>query len=376
MKQDFINYTEEETPSGTYKVDEFRYCLVGNIVQESYDENHRIRKGTKAFRPGTKVCVSYPFCGDGGENRYVIGMSRHRKYIKIITAIKHIENFRFQKIYKPAILKLMTNEDYELWYKTTESEKRYIEEEAKELNSPDNPYLKKERVEFGTYYSGGIEKNTNYKMYSDNDEYRTYNIYDSNDTENPVTIARYKVDNDIYTYVSVYYEDGSVNKTYSYSPGEYDIKVGDRVLVERNDEYVTGIVTAINYYKRNEAPCSPNILKEIEEIISSDYDTEQVTKSFFVSEKEMNFFNKWNVKPFEVLKHRTFNREEIIRSNKCGCYYCERIYNASEIEEWLERDAKQTAICPYCGQTFVLGDASGLPIYDFDFIDGMNNDWL
>ena len=352
---------------------EFRYCLVGNIVQESYDENHEIRKGTKAFRPGTKVCVSYPFCGDGGENRYVIGMSRHKKYIKIITAIKHIENFRFQKIYKPAILKLMSNEDYELWYKNTEEEKRYIEEEAKELNSPDNPYLKKEKVEFGTYYSGGVEINKNNKASSNDNGYRSYNIYDSNNKSNPVTTVLRKVDNNIYTYVSVYYEDGSVNKTYSYSPGEYDVKVGDRVLVERNDEYVTGIVTAINYYKRNEAPCSPNILKEIEEIISSGNDVEPDTKSYFVSEKEINFFNKWDVKPFDVLKHRTFNKEEIAKSNKCGCYYCERIYNALEIVDWLERDAKQTAICPYCGETFVLGDASGYPIYDFDFIEDMNN---
>ena len=354
---------------------EFRYCLVGNIVQESYDENHEIRKGTKAFRPGTKVCISTSFCGDGGENRYVIGMSRHKKYIKIITVIKHIENFRFQKIYKPAILKLMADNSKgcDSWYKNTDEEKKYIEDEAKLLNSKDNPYLKKEKVDFGTYYSDGIEIIENNKTYVNNDEYRTYNIYDSNDKENPVTTARYRIDNNIYTYVSVYYEDGTINKPYSYLPGEYDVKVGDRVLVERNDEYVTGIVTAINYYKRNDAPCSPNILKEIEEILSSDYDAEPVTKDYFVSEKELNFFNKWDIKPFDVLKHRTFNKEEIAKSNKCGCYYCERIYNALEIVDWLERDAKQTAICPYCGETFVLGDASGYPIYDFDFIEDMNN---
>ena len=371
-----IDYIKEiETLSDTCEGDEFRYCLVGNIVQESYDENHKIRKGTKAFRPGTKVCVSQNFCGDGGENRYVIGMSRHKKYIKIITAIKHIENFRFQKIYKPAILKLMAVEDRETWYKNTEEEKRYIENEAKLLNSVDNPYLKKEKVEFGTYYSGGFEKNKNNKASINDNEYRSYNIYDSNDKSNPVTTVLRKVDNNIYTYISVYYEDGSVNKTYSYSPGEYDVKVGDRVLVERNDEYVTGFVTDINYYKRNEAPCTPEILKEIEEIIDSNYiaKTSEEIEIERMSPKEKEFFDKWDIKPFDVLKHRTYNKDEIKRSNRCGCYYCERIYDALEIEDWLERDAKQTAICPYCGETFVLGDDSGYPIYDFEFIEDMNN---
>ena len=125
---------------------EFRYCLVGNIVQETYDEKHNIRKGTKTFRPGTKVCVSTSFCGDGGENRYVIGMSRHKKYIKIITAIKHIENFRFQKIYKPAILELMDKKDCGTWYQNTNKDKEYIEDEVIRLNSADNPYLKKRHI--------------------------------------------------------------------------------------------------------------------------------------------------------------------------------------------------------------------------------------
>lgn len=117
---------------------EFRYCLVGNIVQEAYDKNKEIRKGTRAFRAGTKVCVSRPFCGDGGENRYVIGMSRHKSYVKLITAARHIENFRFQKIYKPAILKLMDEKERDTWYQNTEEDKTYIEDVAKYLN--ENPY--------------------------------------------------------------------------------------------------------------------------------------------------------------------------------------------------------------------------------------------
>ena len=119
---------------------EFKYCLVGNIVQErEYGENHEIVKGTKAFRPGTKVYVSPMFCGDGGENRYVIGLSRHKKYIKIVTEIKFIENFRFQKVYKPVVLKLMNEIEY-YWWKNTEEDKKWIYDEVHLLNSEKNPY--------------------------------------------------------------------------------------------------------------------------------------------------------------------------------------------------------------------------------------------
>lgn len=79
------------------------------------------------------------FCGDGGENRYVIGLSRHKKYIKIVTEIKFIENFRFQKVYKPVVLKLMNEKEY-YWWKNTEEDRKWIYDEVHLLNSEKNPY--------------------------------------------------------------------------------------------------------------------------------------------------------------------------------------------------------------------------------------------
>ena len=187
-----------------------------------------------------------------------------------------------------------------------------------------------------------------------------------------------KKDNTKYTYLSIFYEDGATDKIYSYSPGNYNVKVGDRVWVYRKDELVVGKIGAINQLTRDEAPCAPELLKEIQGFVDDDYVVkpyeEQVIDN--MSPKERAFFNKWDVSPFQVMKHRKYNRDEIARSNKCCCYYCEKEFDAYEINEWVEADAKQTAICPYCGQPFVLGDASNLPIYDFDFIDDMCNDWL
>lgn len=144
------------------------------------------------------------------------------------------------------------------------------------------------------------------------------------------------------------------------------------------DELVVGKIGAINQLTRDEAPCAPELLKEIQGFVDDDYEVkpyeEQVIDN--MSPKERAFFDKWDVSPFQVMKHRKYNRDEIARSNKCCCYYCEKTFDAYEIKEWVEADARQTAICPYCGKPFVLGDASNLPIYDFDFIDDMSNDWL
>ena len=91
---------------------EWKWCLVGNIVQErEYGEEHEIKHGTKHFSPGTKVYCARGFWGDGYE--YIVVIGKHRKspkYTKLIMQRKHIENFRCQKVYKPCILKLMEND--------------------------------------------------------------------------------------------------------------------------------------------------------------------------------------------------------------------------------------------------------------------------
>ena len=183
-----------------------------------------------------------------------------------------------------------------------------------------------------------------------------------------------KKDNKKYAYVSVYYEDEATDRIYSYSPGGLDIKVGDRVWVYRKDELVVGKVGAIKQLTRYEAPCAPELLKKIHGFVDDDYVAKPYKEQLIddMSPKERTFFDKWNVKPFDVIKHRRYNRDEIEISNKCGCYYCEKIYDVSEIEDWLIRDNGQTAICPCCGKTFVLGDASGYPTYDYEFIEDVS----
>ena len=73
-----------------------------------------------------------------------------------------------------------------------------------------------------------------------------------------------------------------------------------------------------------------------------------------------------------------FHRAEIEASAHCGCFYCRRIFSATEIADWTdEKEPKdqQTALCPYCGIDSVIGDASGFEITDA-FLKAMNAAWF
>ena len=63
--------------------------------------------------------------------------------------------------------------------------------------------------------------------------------------------------------------------------------------------------------------------------------------------------------------HATSNREELTRSEVCGCYHCLELFFPEEIAEYV--DEEQTALCPHCGVDSVVGSASGLPM-DRDFL--------
>lgn len=60
-------------------------------------------------------------------------------------------------------------------------------------------------------------------------------------------------------------------------------------------------------------------------------------------------------------------RSKLEASEACGCYFCLKIYNPNEIDEWI--DDEQTAICPYCGIDSVLPYDEELDINLTNFID-------
>ncbi len=77
-----------------------------------------------------------------------------------------------------------------------------------------------------------------------------------------------------------------------------------------------------------------------------------------------------------VTAHRfsIYNKDQITKSSRCGCFYCVKIFSPDEIDEWIDPD-EDTALCPYCDIDSVIGDASGYEITE-EFLKKMNERWF
>jgi len=72
------------------------------------------------------------------------------------------------------------------------------------------------------------------------------------------------------------------------------------------------------------------------------------------------------------------NREEILNSQICGCFYCLEIFSHDQIIEWHGEDehgVEQIAMCPKCGIDSVIGDVSGYQI-ETAFLSKMKDFWF
>ena len=88
----------------------------------------------------------------------------------------------------------------------------------------------------------------------------------------------------------------------------------------------------------------------------------------------------------EAHSHSSRNGSELRKSDRAGCFYCCSIFRPSEIRDWVDegKDANlldeprdgSTALCPKCGIDSVIGDASGFPVRDQDFLKEMNRLWF
>ncbi len=82
--------------------------------------------------------------------------------------------------------------------------------------------------------------------------------------------------------------------------------------------------------------------------------------------------------PISAHFYSSNHKPELEKDTLCGCFYCIRIFDPAEIEEWIidERgDPRGTAICPYCGIDSIIGKSSGYPITSA-FLEKMKNEWF
>lgn len=61
----------------------------------------------------------------------------------------------------------------------------------------------------------------------------------------------------------------------------------------------------------------------------------------------------------DILEHTKGNENDILHSKKCSCLFCRQTYGARMVSDWSNEGNKISAVCPECGMTAVVGDASG-----------------
>ncbi|MBR2263763.1 MAG: hypothetical protein IJ917_05365 [Firmicutes bacterium] len=90
---------------------------------------------------------------------------------------------------------------------------------------------------------------------------------------------------------------------------------------------------------------------------------------------------KWTRETLELAhKHSIYNRQEILRSRMCGCFYCGETFPPAKLDDALDwtddYHPETTALCPECWIDAVIGDASGFPVEDPDFLQAMHIFWF
>jgi hypothetical protein len=85
----------------------------------------------------------------------------------------------------------------------------------------------------------------------------------------------------------------------------------------------------------------------------------------------------------QIHKFCRYQRNRLEASEQVGCFYCETVFKASEIESWCdERDQKEcTAMCPECGIDSIIGmnDAVKNGVAENEFLEllhKMNLHWF
>ena len=68
------------------------------------------------------------------------------------------------------------------------------------------------------------------------------------------------------------------------------------------------------------------------------------------------------------------NRDEVLASDVCGCFYCLATFPPAEIDTWVNDESYAT--CPKCSIDSVIGNKSGYPVTDPIFLQAMYNHWF
>ena len=115
---------------------EWKHAAVGNIVKERIDENGELKHGTREFSGGTKLYLEGKYWREGDKTICVIGLGRNGRYRLADVSVRHIENVRLQRVYRPAVLKFMDSfEFWQDWWHDKAEDRKAVKEFVRRWNS-------------------------------------------------------------------------------------------------------------------------------------------------------------------------------------------------------------------------------------------------
>jgi len=79
----------------------------------------------------------------------------------------------------------------------------------------------------------------------------------------------------------------------------------------------------------------------------------------------------------EIHKSSTNHRQAVLKSKLVGCFYCQRIFEPSSINHWIDKksNAGQTATCPYCSIDAILPQSTRYHLSS-SLLEAMNKYWF
>lgn len=82
---------------------------------------------------------------------------------------------------------------------------------------------------------------------------------------------------------------------------------------------------------------------------------------------------KYTEEDWEKVSDLDIHNKTLLSASKwAGCYYCLAAYPAANIQEFVDIE-DDTALCPKCGIDAVVGDATGYPVTDKEFLRAMHH---
>lgn len=69
------------------------------------------------------------------------------------------------------------------------------------------------------------------------------------------------------------------------------------------------------------------------------------------------------------------NKAILLESKRCGCFYCEKIFEPDKINEWVTDKLDDTAVCPFCGIDSVIPETEEIKL-DEELLKKMRDHWF